>query len=352
MVQWWILGAEGMCSVLTCSAAEKCQPLGRRKDVLTTWGNSATEFMSTFLFETFWVCGFLGREGCWFYILSFYILPCFNCSSFPVCWAMVPFLGLLMQHIPMAAETSSTLERFLVLHTDRARMLQLLSWQPVINVKFNSTNFHLPCELSPPARERSDCSAVGCSLCCCPHAGVTFLSSILPAVPFALCPWRLLCEGEIKQSPWREKAEQRKGSFGEDCRSYVRSNQSLVETAKKNVTLQEQTWFCWGKVHGWFSLLPSHLHGCLQTLSALKLMRCQTLSSEENEDQEEVAGRWPGRVPDHSCEPGQHQDKAAPTLASQGAPWHDRSTFLVLYCCFPLSLPLSAYLSWKTKVWF
>ena len=38
-------------------------------------------------------------------------------------------------------------------------------------------------------------------------------------------------------------------------------------------------------------------------LSALKLIWCRTLSSEENEDQEEVAGHGPGQVPDHWCEP-------------------------------------------------
>lgn len=111
-----------------------------------------------------------------------------------------------------------------------ARQPQLVSRQPVINVKFNGTDFHLlPRKSSPPARERSDCFGVSSSLCCCPQAGVIFLSSVLSA----LWPCRLLCNGRIKDSPWKGNSEQRKGNFGEDCRSYVRSNQSPMETAKK-----------------------------------------------------------------------------------------------------------------------
>ena len=191
------------------------------------------------------------------------ILSCFNCSSLQVCYVMVPFSGLLMQHTAIAGETSRPWAISLCTGLAGARQLLLISQQPVINVKFNCTSFYLlPCKSSPPARERSDCFGVSSSPCCWPHAGVIFLSSILSAAPFALCPWRLLCKGQIKDLPWKINTEQRKGNFGEDCRSYVRSNRFPVETAKK-CNFARAIAVCWGKVRGWFWLLQGHLRGYL-----------------------------------------------------------------------------------------
>lgn len=223
------------------------QPLGRRKDILTLWGNFDTESLSTFLFKISWVCSVVFWEECWFYILSFYILPCFNHSSFQVCCAMVPFSGPLMQHIPMAGETSA-LDYFLVLHTVRARLLQLLSWQLVINLKFNSINFHLlPCELSPPARERSDCSAVVCSLCSVHMLVWLFSPPSFLQFPFALCPWRLLCKGKIKQSPRKENAEQRKGNFVRIA-GHMSGQISPWWRQQRKCNIARANGVCWGKV--------------------------------------------------------------------------------------------------------
>lgn len=153
MVQWWIFGAERMCSVLACSSGETAAAFGEKEGCFNKWGNSATEFMSTLLFKIFQVCSvvFWEEKGAAFtssHFTSFLALTAAvsKCvvpwSCFWDCWCSTS--PWQQKPAPLSNSLSSTL-------TEPAYSS---SWQPVINVKFNSTNFSSSALWAVPTSKR------------------------------------------------------------------------------------------------------------------------------------------------------------------------------------------------------